>query len=102
MNKIKRLCDEFVAITDDGSFGRKGVVTDHLDLPSGCAVFSCGPKPMLKAVAACAPGAFVAVETEMACGLGVCMGCAVAMRDGSYKRCCKEGPVFPAKDLAWN
>lgn len=96
------ICDKLVLVTDDGSQGKKGVVTRFLDLPSGCAVFSCGPKPMLRALASVAPEAYIAMETEMACGLGVCMGCAVPMNDGSYKRCCKEGPVFKAGDVAWN
>jgi dihydroorotate dehydrogenase electron transfer subunit len=99
---LKSVCHETIVVTDDGSAGKKGLVTEYLDFSPEHAVFACGPKPMLNAVAALAPHACVAMETEMACGVGVCMGCAVAMKDGTYKRCCTEGPVFRAKDVAWN
>jgi len=98
---LKSVCHRIIVITDDGSAGKKGLVTEHLNFTPEQGVFACGPKPMLNAVAVLAPHAHVAVETEMACGLGVCNGCAVAMKDGSYKRCCTEGPVFRAKDVAW-
>jgi dihydroorotate dehydrogenase electron transfer subunit len=88
-------------VTDDGSAGKKGLVTRHLDFSPQDGVFACGPKPMLKSVAALAPQALVAMETEMACGLGVCMGCAVSMKDGTYRRCCTDGPVFRAEEIAW-
>lgn len=88
--------------SDDGSCGSKGLVTARLRIPSGAPVFSCGPVPMLRSLACLAPDAFVALETEMACGLGVCNGCAVLMADGTYKRCCTEGPVFRASEVAWN
>jgi dihydroorotate dehydrogenase electron transfer subunit len=37
----------------------------------------------------------------MACGLGACMGCSVGMKSGGYKRVCKEGPVFDAREIDW-
>ncbi len=100
--RIKEVCDQLIVVTDDGSMGRKGLVTSHLSLSPSQAIFSCGPKPMLKAVSAIAPDAHIAMETEMACGVGVCMGCAVLMKDGTYKRCCTEGPVFRAGDVQWD
>ncbi len=44
----------------------------------------------------------------MPCGVGVCMGCVVKLRDASmpegytYVRSCHEGPVFAASDLIWD
>ena len=100
--------------TDDGSFGRRCLVTrlleDHLQGFSGAAeIFSCGPAPMLKQVAALAaryrvPAQF-SIETVMACGLGACQGCAVsAPQDagGGYRRVCVDGPVFYSGDIDWS
>jgi len=44
----------------------------------------------------------VSVEERMACGMGLCFGCVVAMKDETnpYKRVCKEGPVFSLWDLS--
>jgi dihydroorotate dehydrogenase electron transfer subunit len=41
------------------------------------------------------------MEERMACGLGVCMGCSIAMKAGGYKRVCKEGPVFDSREVEW-
>jgi dihydroorotate dehydrogenase electron transfer subunit len=100
--ELKKTCTSLTVATEDGSLGRKGYVVDHVQAGAGDAVFACGPNPMLKAVAAAFPRARVALETEMACGAGVCMGCAVRMRDRTFKRCCVEGPVFNASEIAWD
>ena len=73
-------------------------------------VYACGPLPMFRALApllaaASLEGSF-AMESEMACGFGVCLGCVVPTRerpDGpiDYKRVCVEGPVMRAEDLGW-
>ena len=89
--------------TEDGSFGEKGRVTDGLIelLRRGGfrAMAACGPAPMLDAVGVIAREAGVraqlSVEAPMACGVGACLGCAVAV-DGRYQRACTEGPVFEA------
>jgi NAD(P)H-flavin reductase len=62
-------------------------------LRPGHDVLACGPEPMLRAVAALAPGAQLAWEAPMACGYGACYGCAVEI-DGQLKRLCVEGPVL--------
>ncbi len=102
LDKIKKVTDHITVSTDDGSFGVKGVITELVDLKKGESLFSCGPKPMLKALADMYSEAFFAMETEMACGVGVCMGCAVPMVGGGYKRCCTEGPVFRAGEVLWS
>jgi NAD(P)H-flavin reductase len=93
--------------TDDGSAGRRGLVTEllaeRLDVDPGATVFACGPPPMLEAVRLlCAErgvAAQLAMESGMACGFGACFGCVVPTRDG-YLRLCLDGPVLDADRLA--
>lgn len=101
--------------TDDGSYGYHGYVTQLLDQhlagrsASKVRVYSCGPHPMIKEVARISMNAGVqscqvSLENNMACGMGVCMGCAQKVRDANgwhYERVCKDGPVFEAEDLVW-
>ena len=95
--------------TEDGSLGRQGRVTDLLEdvLAGGepFRVFCCGPTPMMRRVAELAEAAgrpcMVSLENPMACGFGVCLGCAAPMRAGGYALVCREGPVFAASDLSW-
>jgi len=100
--------------TDDGSAGHHGLVTELLEKgPAGLSggggmVFSCGPLPMLKAVAAItherAVPCQVSLEAAMACGLGACQGCAVKAvpgKDRAYWHVCQDGPVFFATDVDW-
>ena len=92
--------------TDDGSAGRRGLVTDllrdELDRDAAATVFACGPPPMLEAVRAlCADRgvpAQLAMESGMACGFGACFGCVVPTKAG-YVRLCVDGPVLEASDL---
>jgi len=79
--------------------------TDEL---SRVEVFSCGPTPMLKAVAALAEKydlpCQVSLEEFMACAVGGCAGCAVKINtpDGeAMKRVCVDGPVFEASTVVW-
>jgi dihydroorotate dehydrogenase electron transfer subunit len=69
-------------------------------------VFTCGPTPMLKAVAKLAREldlpCQVALEEYMACGIGGCAGCTVLLQtaDGpAMKRVCVDGPVFDARQV---
>jgi dihydroorotate dehydrogenase electron transfer subunit len=99
--------------TDDGSGGHHGRVTELLEVvlskPSAMsheprAIYACGPHPMLKALAQVAQrkgvSAQVSLETHMACGIGACLGCVVNTVSG-FKRVCKEGPVFGAREIIW-
>ena len=100
--------------TDDGSSGHHGLVTDLLreELKvRPAAVFSCGPWPMLRAVAKiCAEfdaPCQVSLEEAMPCGIGICNGCVVAVRDGGsdygrYRRVCVEGPVMDSREIDWD
>jgi dihydroorotate dehydrogenase electron transfer subunit len=101
-------------VTEDGSFGETGLVTQLLSAEldtaspsdrSKVSVHVCGPIPMLAAVARLCEGYGVAcevsLESHMACGVGACLGCVVKGKDGANLRVCKEGPVFPASDIDW-
>ena len=95
--------------TEDGSHGEKGFVT--VPLETGLTknrpdmIYGCGPNPMLTAVAKMAKQHGIpcelSLETIMACGLGVCLGCAVKTTDVTdrYRHVCKDGPVFDASVL---
>lgn len=97
---------EVTVVTDDGSAGRHGLVTEPLDelLEGGppATVYACGPPAMLEAVRAlCASrgvDAQLALESGMACGFGACFGCVVPTRHG-LSRVCVDGPVFDAATL---
>ncbi len=102
------LTDATVTVaTDDGSVGRRGLVTDllaeELARDPHAVVYACGPPAMLEAVRAlCAERAVpaqLALEAGMACGFGACYGCVVALRDGGYARVCVDGPVLDADRL---
>ncbi|MGB9886223.1 MAG: dihydroorotate dehydrogenase electron transfer subunit [Moorellales bacterium] len=94
--------------TEDGSLGMRGRVTDLLPDRLGSSptqVFAAGPWPMLRRVADWAAEAgipaFVSLEQVMACGTGLCLGCAVPVV-GGYVRACSEGPVFAAEEVLWD
>jgi dihydroorotate dehydrogenase electron transfer subunit len=106
---LEALGVEVIACTDDGSFGVTGRVTDALEpiLQSGesCAVYTCGPTPMMKAVAELSQKyntpCQVSMETFMPCGIGICVGCVVPKPDGTYVRACTDGPVFEGSEIVW-
>lgn len=104
--------------TDDGSEGHHGFVTQllekRLDVLAAVGVtptvFSCGPLPMLRLVAAlCASYEVpcqVSLEESMPCGIGICNGCVVPVLGGGddygqYRRICVEGPVVWAQEINW-
>ena len=107
---------EVQTVTDDGSGGRGGFVTDLLReaLQTGAysGIHVCGPMPMMKAAAKIADAANVpcqvSLEERMGCGVGACMACVckTLLRQDStdavhYKRVCVDGPVFDAKEILW-
>jgi dihydroorotate dehydrogenase electron transfer subunit len=93
-------CDVQVT-TVDGSYGKKGFVTDAL--PENYTYFyTCGPEPMLKAVyRATATSGQMSFEERMGCGFGACMGCSCKTLTGN-KRICKEGPVMKKEEILWD
>lgn len=121
-----------VISTNDGTYGYRGLVTHTLEHyldqyfgpPSGgngarrdVVIYTCGPEPMMKAVAQIANQrgieCQVSVERAMACGMGTCQSCVIrvkkpdpakpplAGRDWCYRLACTDGPIFKGADLLW-
>jgi dihydroorotate dehydrogenase electron transfer subunit len=99
---------ELVLVTEDGSRGQKGLVTDALERVLGpdMEVFACGPDRMLAKVATICAERDVpceaSLETPMACGYGVCLGCPVPMTDGGYLYACMQGPCVDTRRVDWS
>lgn len=92
--------------TEDGSEGERGFVTQHsiLTREQFDTIYTCGPTPMMKAVASFALKNNVeceaSLENMMACGLGACLCCVEKTTEGNL--CvCKDGPVFNVRRLLW-
>jgi dihydroorotate dehydrogenase electron transfer subunit len=116
VERIAGLPGLMTIVTDDGTMGSCGLVTDLLpDMTKGCdprqiMIYACGPMAMLRTLAAqLAPTGYpcqVSIEERMACGLGACLGCAVDVRNRRGRRVkksvCKDGPVFNIEDIYWD
>jgi len=95
--------------TDDGSFGDQCLVTDPVEIEISRGrpdiIYACGPMQMLSCIIGIAEKheieCQVSIETMMACGMGACLGCAVARRNDpqKYLHACLDGPVFDARFL---
>jgi len=92
--------------TEDGSVGERGFVTSHSILVNEHfdRISTCGPKPMMMAVARLAKQKSieceVSLENKMACGVGACLCCVEGTTDGNL--CvCKDGPVLNINQLLW-
>ncbi|MBE6536096.1 MAG: dihydroorotate dehydrogenase electron transfer subunit [Ruminococcaceae bacterium] len=95
------IADRVIVTTVDGSYGVKGFVTNALPDIDYTYVYSCGPLPMLKALAgATETSGQYSLEERMGCGFGACMGCSCKTLLGN-KRICKEGPVFVKEEIIW-
>ena len=96
--------------TEDGSSGYKGMITELFiqELQSRrfkakrTKFYACGPNPMLKRISEISRkfnlDCQVSLENHMPCGIGACVGCVVKTSEG-YKRVCKDGPVFDAREV---
>ena len=96
-----------IIATEDGSVGRKGMLTDILPdfLSSVDQIFACGPVSMYQSMAG--QGALrgksvqVSLEVRMGCGVGACSACTVKTRQG-LRQVCKDGPVFELEEVLWD
>ncbi len=113
MKSFRDVTERVHIATDDGSCGFCGMSTDVLNVflsrsakKSPMVIYACGPHAMMAAVGRIAAEhgipCYVSMEERMACGLGACMGCSIPQKAGGYKRACKEGPVFDARDIDWS
>ena len=106
---------QFVPVTEDGSVGRKGLVSEILSdfLDWADQIYACGPLGMYKAMSEhlyplslatskkrsnlkCQ----VSLEVRMGCGMGACYGCSINTKKG-LKKVCRDGPVFQLDDILW-
>lgn len=112
IERYRGLSAQMGVSSEDGSLGRPGFVTDWITtgrerepVVVADAWYGCGPISMMKTLARLAGergiACQVSLEARMACGLGVCLGCAVPTVGGEYRRVCKDGPVFDASEILW-
>jgi len=108
-NRLRKLGIHFQPVTEDGSYGKKGLVTavveKYIMSQTGhrMRIFGCGPPGMLKATNDLGlkfgiPGQ-LSLEAPMPCGIGVCLGCVVDLVPGGQARVCCDGPVFNIGDV---
>ncbi|OGC01060.1 ferredoxin-NADP reductase [candidate division KSB1 bacterium RBG_16_48_16] len=109
-NEIEQLSDTLIIITDDGSSGQKGLVTDVLQqlFADGIKIdriMAIGPAIMMRAVAELTRRAAIptiaSLNPIMIDGTGMCGGCRVTI-NGSMKFVCVDGPEFDAHQVAWD
>ncbi len=101
IEEFKKIADEVIVCTVDGSFGVKGFVTDALKNVKYDYFYTCGPMPMFKAIEniAVTSGQY-SFEERMGCGFGACMGCSCKTKYGN-KRICVDGPVLEREEIIW-
>jgi len=108
--ELKKTSDNFYVTTDDGSYGRKGFVTDILkDLLAGkkaCnLVYAVGPIPMMRKVAETTKPfnvkTLVSLNALMVDATGMC-GCCRVTIGGKTKFSCVDGPEFDAHEVDWD
>ena len=97
---------KLIMATEDGTAGKKGMITDLLPDFVGWAdqIFACGPSSMYQTMAAQnlvkTKPIQISLEVRMGCGLGVCYGCTLRTKSGLWQ-VCKDGPVFDLDDILW-
>lgn len=96
---------DLLTVTEKGSEGRKGMVTDFTAdlIPQADQIFACGPSAMYKAIAAQhirRKLIQVSLEERMGCGLGACYSCTIKTKLG-LMQVCRDGPVFELDDILW-
>jgi dihydroorotate dehydrogenase electron transfer subunit len=112
---------EVIITTENGSRGSPGKVTGALDAwlarrdaaaqaANNITCYACGPEGLMHELAlrGVARGwhTWLSLDRPMGCGIGACLACVQRVRlpDGAtgWARCCREGPVFEARELVWN
>lgn len=99
--------------TDDGSSDNKGSILDNLEQDiteyNPEIIYTCGPKIVMKKAVEIAKKHNIPIETalesDFACGTGVCMGCVVELMENDTqinKRICKDGPIFDGRTVIWS
>ncbi len=103
---------EQIFVTDDGSQGEKGTITQFLArhtvelISQADCIYACGPVAMYQEIEAqkqswqWKKAVQVSLEIRMGCGIGACYGCSIMTKKG-MKQVCKDGPVFEIDDIIW-
>jgi len=107
--KMRAVSDEIVVTTDDGTYGKKGLVTDALEDVLGREridrVWAIGPAPMMKGVSELTRErgveTVVSLNAIMVDGTGMCGSCRVTV-GGKTKFTCVDGPEFMAHEVDWD
>jgi ferredoxin--NADP+ reductase len=108
VDKFKAVSDQLIITTDDGSYGRKGFVTDRLEEVIHTVeidhVTAIGPLVMMKAVAQTTDTdppipTTVSLNTLMVDGTGMCGGCRFLTREGETQFACVDGPDVNGHDV---
>jgi ferredoxin--NADP+ reductase len=106
-DEMRATSDTLIVVTDDGSYGRRGLVVDPLRemIEQGRelnAVYAIGPLPMMRAAAkttaACKLKTYVSLNPVMIDGTGMCGGCRVTVA-GQTRFACVDGPEFDAHEV---
>jgi ferredoxin--NADP+ reductase len=110
-DRMRAVSDELIVCTDNGSYGRKALVTEPLkELLSEregriAKVWAIGPTVMMKFVSQATKPfdvpTIVSLNSIMIDGTGMCGGCRVAMADGA-RFVCVDGPEFDGHQVDWN
>ena len=111
-DRLEELGVKVYVATDSGAHGFKGNVVELMEEKGlvGDYYYSCGPKPMLRALAAFCEAkgkpVQVSLEERMGCGYGACVGCVCktkAANEVGYEqqKVCKDGPVFLGSEVVW-
>ncbi|WP_440114745.1 dihydroorotate dehydrogenase electron transfer subunit [Paenibacillus sp. QZ-Y1] len=97
--------EAFQAVTASVQVKVGGSILEQVDPSCYTHMFSCGPTPMLQALALQTLGTsarlYISTERHMACGIGACLGCTISTPKGN-RRVCKEGPVFPVEEVEFD
>ncbi len=108
-DEFRKISDELFITTDDGSYGRKGLVTDILqeviNKEKIDIVYAVGPVVMMKAVSQLTKNfnipTVVSLNTIMVDGTGMCGSCRITY-DGKIKYVCCDGPEFDGHKVDWD
>ncbi len=120
--QLKKMGCALKIATDDGTLGYRGYVSDLLKdclaksqpLSPEPYIYACGPFPMLKELNIIASKyglkGQVSVDEMIGCGLGACLGCVIKTKGdnpkeksaSTYKRICKDGPVFDIDEIIYS
>jgi len=113
--ELKNFCNEVHIATESGIAGFHGTVLEMMQMQGIEADYylSCGPRPMLKALAERCVNRNeplqISMEERMGCGYGACVGCTCKTAEESdgilkvkQKKVCKDGPVFFGNEVIWN